>query len=248
MWLSVLLWIYCQCFGFSFQKNLILIISRFQLIRKFRRYIQQVDFLGVSGRVHFNKGDRLSDIIIKQKFTSHSAIIGHFIHSHKPNATYSGGLQWNPNKITWASGTIPSDVLPGELLHFNYFLFQSYRSKLSPCKSIVMLIYPPRICYLLAGAVLIWLRSTEIIAFSTSNSQQPCHGLCIFSNFFLALSRLLFSGSAKRANTAWGLSRTLSAFFTTFFIAFLHRPRPLSGVKIFRVSSFPCRKETTLKN
>lgn len=66
----------------------------------------------MSGRVHFNKGDRLSDIIIKQKFTSHSVTIGNFIHAHKPNATYSGGLQWNPNTITWASGTIPSDVLP----------------------------------------------------------------------------------------------------------------------------------------
>ena len=89
----------------------------------FRRYIQQVDFLGVSGRVHFNKGDRLSDIIIKQKFTSHSVTIGNFIHAHKPNATYSGGLQWNPNTITWASGTIPSDVLPGEFLQFIYSLF-----------------------------------------------------------------------------------------------------------------------------
>ena len=82
----------------------------------FRSYIQQVDFMGVSGRVHFNKGDRLSDVIIKQKFPSRSLTIGEFIHAHKPNDTYAGGLEWNPSRITWASGTVPRDVLPGKPL------------------------------------------------------------------------------------------------------------------------------------
>ena len=38
------------------------------LRRMFRHRIQEVDFFGVSGRVHFKNGDRLSNILIKQKF------------------------------------------------------------------------------------------------------------------------------------------------------------------------------------
>lgn len=80
----------------------------------FRQRIQQVDFLGVSGRVYFNKGDRLSNILIKQKFASRFVAIGQFIPVHEPNETYAGGLEWDPNRITWATGKIPRDLLPGK--------------------------------------------------------------------------------------------------------------------------------------
>jgi len=78
----------------------------------FRQRIQQVDFLGVSGRVHFKNGDRLSNILIKQQFASHSVAIGHFIHVSEPNSSTSGRLEWDPTRIKWATGQIPSDLLP----------------------------------------------------------------------------------------------------------------------------------------
>lgn len=74
--------------------------------------------MGVSGRVHFNKGDRLSNILIKQKFASRSVAIGQFIHAHKPNDTYAGGLEWDPKRITWATGRVPRDLLPGKPYRF----------------------------------------------------------------------------------------------------------------------------------
>ena len=80
----------------------------------FRQHIQGVDFLGVSGRVHFKNGDRLSNILIKQKFASRSVAIGQFAHAHGQNDTYAGGLEWDPDKITWATGRVPRDLLPGE--------------------------------------------------------------------------------------------------------------------------------------
>jgi len=80
----------------------------------FRHRIQQVDFLGVSGRVHFKNGDRLSNILIKQKFASRSVAIGQFVHAHEQNDTYAGGLEWDPDKIMWATGRVPRDLLPGK--------------------------------------------------------------------------------------------------------------------------------------
>ena len=85
------------------------------VIRMFRQRIQEVDFLGVSGRVHFKNGDRLSNVLIKQRFASRSVAIGQFIHTNEQNGSVPGRLEWDPSRITWATGKIPRDVLPGKL-------------------------------------------------------------------------------------------------------------------------------------
>ena len=89
-------------------------LSLVLFIRMFRQHIQQVNFWGVSGRVHFNNGDRLSNILIKQKFPSRAVAIGQFIHANEPNVSVVGSLEWDPDRITWATGQIPSDLLPGK--------------------------------------------------------------------------------------------------------------------------------------
>ena len=86
------------------------------LRRMFRHRIQEVDFFGVSGRVHFKNGDRLSNILIKQKFSLRSVAIGQFVHAREQNDTYAGGLKWDHDKITWATGRVPGDLLPGKAI------------------------------------------------------------------------------------------------------------------------------------
>lgn len=77
----------------------------------FRQFIQEVDFLGVSGRVHFKNGDRLSNIVIKQKFALRSLAIGHFIDANDTKNPVMGQLVLDPSQITWATGQIPPDRL-----------------------------------------------------------------------------------------------------------------------------------------
>jgi hypothetical protein len=86
----------------------------------FREFIQQTDFLGVSGRVHFRNGDRLSTIIIQQNFATKSTVIGRFVPIVAPNDTLSGTLRLDEPSIIWASGVIPSDSLPGMVYKWCY--------------------------------------------------------------------------------------------------------------------------------
>ena len=88
--------------------------------RIFRERIQEVNFLGVSGRVHFKNGDRLASILIKQQFVSRYEVIGQFVHAKDSNGSLPGHLEWDPSRIKWATGQIPSDLLPGKL---NVFIF-----------------------------------------------------------------------------------------------------------------------------
>ena len=88
--------------------------------RIFRERIQEVNFLGVSGRVHFKNGDRLASILIKQQFVSRYEVIGQFVHAKDSNGSLPGHLEWDPRRIKWATGQIPSDLLPGKL---NVFIF-----------------------------------------------------------------------------------------------------------------------------
>lgn len=88
--------------------------------RIFRERIQEVNFLGVSGRVHFKNGDRLASILIKQQFVSRYEVIGKFVHDNDSNGSLPGHLEWDPSRIKWATGQIPSDLLPGKL---NVFIF-----------------------------------------------------------------------------------------------------------------------------
>lgn len=85
-----------------------------------RERIQEVNFLGVSGRVHFKNGDRLASILIKQQFVSRYEVIGQFVHAKDSNGSLPGHLEWDPSRIKWATGQIPSDLLPGKL---NVFIF-----------------------------------------------------------------------------------------------------------------------------
>ena len=70
--------------------------------------------MGVSGRVHFKNGDRVSNVLIKQKFATRSVAIGKFIPVIGPNDSESGTLDWDVSKITWAAGVLPRDLLPGK--------------------------------------------------------------------------------------------------------------------------------------
>ena len=88
--------------------------------RIFRERIQEVNFLGVSGRVHFKNGDRLASILIKQQFVSRYEVIGQFVHAKDSNGSFPSRLQWDSSRIKWATGHIPSDLLPSKL---NVFIF-----------------------------------------------------------------------------------------------------------------------------
>ena len=92
--------------------------------RIFRERIQEVNFLGVSGRVHFKNGDRLANILVKQQFVSRYEVIGQFVHAKDINGSLPGHLQWDLSRIKWTTGQIPGDLLPGKL---NAFIFVTRR-------------------------------------------------------------------------------------------------------------------------
>lgn len=70
--------------------------------------------------MHFKNGDRLASILIKQQFVSRYEVIGQFVHAKDSNGSFPSRLQWDSSRIKWATGHIPSDLLPGKL---NVFIF-----------------------------------------------------------------------------------------------------------------------------
>lgn len=82
--------------------------------RMFKKLIQETNFWGASGHVHFKSADRQSNILIKQNFATHSVVVGQFIPTIDSKSSRRGQLKLNPSLITWATKQIPRDSLPGQ--------------------------------------------------------------------------------------------------------------------------------------